>query len=178
MNLLMYVICIPSGLYLGLVLVLAAIGILLTVMIILTYHKHGSPDPCAWYMKLMCVLARVICWYNTESFPTNDWKIRCAKHTITHINNNLNNNTSNDNNNMTPEVVQVGDREIYIVDGPRDLHKHSDRRKLNEQFDDVTNEVTWKHVALVLDRFCFYVFSVTTVLMNVSSLAVLSCGNN
>lgn len=169
-----------SGLYLGLVLVLAAIGILLTVLIILTYHKHGSPDPAAWYMKLTCFFARVICWYNTSYFPAYSFRVRFACN-----NNNINNNnnddmTNNSNNNNDANVVTASVEEVYVLDKPKEAHKYSDTRKLNDNFNDitndVTNDVTWKHVALVLDRFCFYVFFTTTVLMNVSSIAVLASG--
>lgn len=169
-----------SGLYLGLVLVLAAIGILLTVLIILTYHKDGSPDPTAWYMKLTCMFARVICWYNTSYFPANPYRDSYA------CNNNNDNSKNNNNNrnsrNKNAMVVEASVEAVHVHKKPSETHKYSDRRKLNDNYSDITNDVlsdiTWQHVALVLDRFCFYVFFTTTVLMNVASVAILACGQN
>lgn len=55
-------------------------------------------------------------------------------------------------------------------------HKNkTDARSVSSVEDDI--EVTWQLVALVLDAFCFYVFFVINLLMNIIFVVILAAGD-
>lgn len=152
------------------VLILAAVGILLTVLIILTYHKQGAPDHSAWYMKIIVLFARCICWYDTNHFPAIEVKRDLPKKRY------------NNNNDSSSIEIPVNNHVIQELRKHSGYHLHNDipyKRKMKQisRNNNYNSDVTWKHVALVLDRFCFYVFFATTVMMNVTSVAVLVSGD-
>ncbi|XP_060564945.1 neuronal acetylcholine receptor subunit alpha-2-like [Ruditapes philippinarum] len=118
------------GLYLGIVTVLAAFGILLTVLILLLYHKEGpSKKSPSGIMGITYFAA--ICTCSAKSLRNNK---------VTPINDKF---ESDDDE--APES-----RTVYEAD--------------------------WKEIAVILDRFCFMMFSIITIVMNVSFVITLTAG--
>ena len=66
---------------------------------------------------------------------------------------------------------------IFHQNGMNSVSPTSDEEDENDiSKSDVTNDVTWKDVSIVLDRLCFLVFTIVTVLMNVSFIVALAVG--
>ncbi|XP_053386471.1 acetylcholine receptor subunit beta-like 2 isoform X2 [Mercenaria mercenaria] len=145
------------GIYLGVVLILAALGILVTVLIMYLFHKEGAPKKDSLIMTMTICLARMLCWNTScvksagEETPTMRFSMGSYNfEDAGYINGNLE-NFSNDTKDGTKVV-----------------------NKIKSERDE--NEITWKFVATVFDRFCFYLFLISTILMNLSFVFALSEG--
>lgn len=119
-----------TGVYLGIVTMLSALGIFLTVLILIMFHRAGSPKPSSAIMSITRVATRVTCSSVRIGPPMS--------------------------NSVTP--VQEAEDEK------------------NDSKPEVIDDVTWNEVAVILDKFCFLVFFIVTVTMNVSFVLALVIG--
>ncbi|XP_053385728.1 neuronal acetylcholine receptor subunit alpha-3-like [Mercenaria mercenaria] len=119
------------GLYLALVTILSGFGILLTVIILILFHKKGYAKSKSCIMVITRFAAKFTCSSNVS--------LDSLKNRVT----------------PAPEEEEA----------EKDISQS-----------DVTNDVTWRDVAIVLDRFCFLVFTLVTVLMNLSFVIALVAG--
>ncbi|XP_045179881.2 neuronal acetylcholine receptor subunit alpha-2-like [Mercenaria mercenaria] len=117
------------GLYLAIVTVLAAFGILLTVIVLILFHKDGSPESQSLAMRIIWFAAKTTCASSV-----------LRKRNI---------------NRVKPMEDEDGKSEEAV---------------------DTVYEADWKEVAAILDRFCFMIFSIVTVVMNVSFVVALTAG--
>ncbi|XP_060564948.1 neuronal acetylcholine receptor subunit alpha-3-like [Ruditapes philippinarum] len=118
------------GLYLALVTVLSAVGILITVFILILFNKPGVAKSNSCIMKVTRFAAKITCSLKL----TRDSRM----------------------NSVSPASDEEGDSKISKSDA--------------------TCDVTWRDVAIVLDRLCFLVFTIVTILMNLSFVIALVGG--
>lgn len=112
--------------------VLSAVGILLTVFIIILFHKEGYADSKSCIMRISRIAAKVTC--STHKLP------------------------SISRNKVVPSANEDDDT--------------------SSMKSDVFYDVPWKNVAIILDRFCFVLFSTVTVLMNLAFVIALVAGGS
>lgn len=150
--------CFP-GLYLGLVLVLAGLAILLTVFILILYHKEGRPATDSAIMSLTSFAAKV---------------------TRMQLSNGSGPPSTGDNRvEPIPPLSDTTSLATLDITSSKDVKIISDVNDRNKSRDDhVTPEdlVTWEEVATILDRFCFILFSLLTITMNISFVIALTVG--
>ena len=132
------------------VLVLAGFSIVLTVMILMLFHKTGRPKHNSIIFAFTCLVARFICW----RVPHSHRKVNCD---------------NKDGSRVRPiELVELDDKTHVI--------NKADTCSITSNDED--DDVTWERVALILDRFMFYSFFTVNCLMNITFVALLASGNN
>ena len=151
------------GLYLGIVLILAAIGILITILILIMFHSEGQPQKNSYIIVITRSAANVICWKSHALRTGSDDKVSpmlsSAKMEVTSI-------VSRDKRNGVMLDVNSSKEDVKNHDNVDDTVTVED------------SAVSWKVVAQVLDRFCFYFFLIITIAMNFSFVVALATGGH
>ncbi|XP_045179220.2 neuronal acetylcholine receptor subunit alpha-2-like [Mercenaria mercenaria] len=137
------------GLYLGIVLILAAVGILITVLILIMNHKEGQPEENSFIVTITRCTAKMMCWNSSalNSMPNDKVSPMKAGGVV----------STEKHNDVKYDVT-------------------GDTLKRDQSWADNNIELTWKVMAQILDRFCFYVFLIITVVMNFSFVVALATG--
>ncbi|XP_053386494.1 neuronal acetylcholine receptor subunit alpha-3-like [Mercenaria mercenaria] len=149
------------GLYLGIVLIFSAIGILLTILILILFHKEGRPKEGSFVITITCCAARVIRW----RIPGLQSK---SKH------NHVHNKVSPMTDTTTLETRSVVSSDFE--DDVNDLKEDLDIGTCSIAPNDVDSGVSWKEVAEIMDRFCFFSFAIITIFMNFAFVLTLAYG--
>ncbi|XP_060603269.1 neuronal acetylcholine receptor subunit alpha-3-like [Ruditapes philippinarum] len=143
------------GLYLGIVLIFTAIGILLTILILILFHKEGRPKPGSFVETLTHHAARLICC-NIPGLQAKSSK----EHT---------------GNKVSPMTETLETQIIENSDFEDELNKAKDELDSLAETEAISG-ISWKDVAEVLDRFCFFSFAFITIAMNVAFVVTLAYG--
>ncbi|XP_053385940.1 neuronal acetylcholine receptor subunit alpha-2-like [Mercenaria mercenaria] len=143
------------GLYLGIVLILAAVGILITVLILIMNHKEGQPKENSFIVTITRCTAKMIFWSSSALNSMPNDKVSPMKASAKM---------------ETGGVVSTEKR----IDVKFDVT--GDTLKRDKSWVENNIELTWKVMAQILDRFCFYVFLIITVVMNFSFVVALATG--
>lgn len=141
-------------------LILAALGILLTVFILILFHKEGKPKANAFIVTITICASKMVCSDSTFNLSRKD--------------------------RVSPMRTGAEEMETTsVVSDDFALCAKNGGKGKKEAFDEVGSAVdllddgdvvTWKAIARVLDRFCFFVFLIVTVAMNFSFVVVLAIG--
>ncbi|XP_060557883.1 neuronal acetylcholine receptor subunit alpha-3-like isoform X2 [Ruditapes philippinarum] len=149
------------GLYLGIVLILAAVGILITILILIMFHREGQPDENSFIITLTRNAAKIICWNSSALNTRSDDKVSPMRTSV-----------------KTAEVCTVvsSDTNNDVMFDVTDKKRSAQNNDNSVDGTDETNEITWKIIAQILDRFCFFFFLIITVIMNFSFVVTLATG--
>ncbi|XP_053385826.1 neuronal acetylcholine receptor subunit alpha-2-like [Mercenaria mercenaria] len=155
------------SLYLGIVLILAAVSILITVLILIMNHKEGQPKENSFVVTITRCTAKMICWnssaLNSMSYDKVSPKKVSAKMETGGIV-----STEKLNDVQYDVTCETSNEKLNDATG--------DTLKRDQSCVDNSIELTWMVMAQILDRACFYVFLIITVVMNISFVVALATG--
>ncbi|XP_052814410.1 neuronal acetylcholine receptor subunit alpha-3-like isoform X2 [Mya arenaria] len=137
------------GLYLGVITVLAAVGILLTVLLQLMYHTEGRPKLTGVHGCVLAVTrfaARVVCSTKQELLTS---RVR------------------------TQKVVPLSQTDLKKASPAK-----NDEETMSLGRDTDLADISWSEIAIIWDRFLFVIFMAVTVIMNISFIIALVAGGN
>ncbi|XP_060587553.1 neuronal acetylcholine receptor subunit beta-3-like [Ruditapes philippinarum] len=147
------------ALWLGLVLIVAACGILSTVVVLHIAHREGAPVRGTKMFAFGQFMARLLCWQMTtigarevETHKPKRITVKSFKPDIA-------------NKRFEKKNVQKNDEKDVT---------HALEKVLKDLKDAEEREITWKFIAVVFDKFCFYAFLLTTIIMNFTFVLALS----
>lgn len=137
-----------SGMYLGIVTVLAAVGILLTILLLMVYNTEGDVTQSKSVSEgcILHFLRFAACFICSS-------KRRVIKY-----------------------ALRRRGKSSRVA--PKKGNQSANRNDPSAVTDSVDEEadMTWKEVAIVLDRFTFVVFLAVTIVMNIGCLVGLTVG--
>lgn len=131
-------------------LVLAGFSIVLTVFILILFHKPGRPRQNSLIIAFTRLAAKSICW----RVPNTTRKLRCE---------------NKDGSRVRPIELTDMDEKAHVVN-------RADTCSISSC--DGDDDVTWERVALILDRFSFYSFFTVNLVMNITFVTVLATGDD
>lgn len=127
----------------------AAVGILLTVLLLFMYHTEGRPKTSGAEGAMLAMTrcaAAFICSSNKHKLMTSNTKT-CKVAPLSE---------NNDRSSKTPKTKQSDDEEsLYEVEYA---------------------DITWAEMARIWDRFMLIVFAILTIVMNISFIIALTVG--
>ncbi|XP_052788752.1 neuronal acetylcholine receptor subunit alpha-2-like [Mya arenaria] len=132
------------GVYLGVVMVMAAFGVFLTVLILLIHHRPGNPGSSCVLVKITRICARVLCM----EFPRGDEQEDAQSNMVSPLK-----DTKEANGGSRVNITQTRE---------------------TSQISSIDVEVTWVRMAEILDRTIFILFLTLTLLINIIFVAVLA----
>ncbi|XP_060587804.1 acetylcholine receptor subunit beta-like 2 isoform X2 [Ruditapes philippinarum] len=159
------------ALWLGFVLIVAASGIMSTVIVLYLYHKEGSPAKGSWISRVSVCFAKVLCWKMTSIGLVD----KIDKSGVRQI---------------SVESIKVSDirppsyqdfkkKGLTTATKPDAKTASPELAKAIKDEDDNEEEerdITWKMVGMVFDKFCFYLYLIFTIVMDFTFVLALSAG--
>ena len=121
------------------VVILSGFAVLLTVMVLVIFHKDGKPKQGSCVMAATCFITKITCWKMPE--PENA-----------------------DVENVT-KVVPFDEKE-----------NEDEKVETGTNMDLFMLDLSWHELAEIWDRFCFFMFLIVAIVMNISFITILAIG--
>lgn len=138
--------------------IFSALASLLTILILILYHKGGHPKRNSLGVRFSLFAAKVICWDKV-----------CIKPEENHAKNIVSPMT---------ETTTMDTLSVSSSDFNDDIAEEKNKANVNSCSIEFKCSISWKDIAQVLDRLCFLSFTVVTVLMNFVFVVTLANGGH
>jgi Fe2+ transport system protein B len=152
-----------SALWLGLVLIVAACGILSTVVVLHIAHREGAPVRGTKMFAFGQFMARLLCWQMTTIGAREVETQKPKRITV---------------KSFKPDIANKRFEKKNVQKSDEKDVTHALEKVLKDLKDAEEREITWKFIAVVFDKFCFYAFLLTTIIMNFTFVLALSVGGS
>ena len=153
-------------------LIVAASGIMSTVIVLYLYHKEGSPAKGSLISRLSVCFAKLLCW-NMTSVGLVDKIDKAGVRQIS-----VKSIKLSDVRPPSYRDLNLKKRGLTTRPDGKDVSsKVAKVERDDEETDDEERDITWKMVGLVVDKFCFYLYFIFTIVMNFTFVLALSAGS-